>query len=190
MIIGLTGRIGARKETLTQFLREKGFKYLETSKLLTEELEKRGLPITRKNQQDLGDELRQKAGAGALMKIFLNKINLNGNYIIDSLRNAGEVKFLKENVKDFILIAIDAPQKLRFERILERNKSSDPKKWDEFLKVDNRDFFDETNPFGQQVGKCMEIADYKIINDKKIVFFNNNNTLFHHQFNKPIPNNY
>ena len=73
MIIGLTGRIGAGKETLTQFLREKGFKYLETSKLLTEELEKRGLPITRKNQQDLGDELRQKAGAGALMKIFLNK---------------------------------------------------------------------------------------------------------------------
>ena len=56
MIIGLTGRIAAGKETLTEFLRKKGFIYIETSKILNKELEKRGLEITRKNQQDVGDE--------------------------------------------------------------------------------------------------------------------------------------
>ena len=55
MLIGLTGRIGAGKETLTGFLRDKGFIYIETSKLLKGELEKRGILVTRKNQQDLGD---------------------------------------------------------------------------------------------------------------------------------------
>lgn len=165
MIIGLTGRIAAGKETLTDFLRKKGFVYLETSKMLAEELEKRGLEVNRWNMQNLGDELRGKDGPGALMKMLLKKTEPEKNYIFDSLRNAGEAEFLKNNVKDFVLIAVDAPQKLRFERTLKRNKSYDPKNWDEFLKIDNRDFFDESNPMGQQVGKCMEAADFKIMND-------------------------
>jgi dephospho-CoA kinase len=115
--------------------------------------------------QNLGDELRGKDGPGALMKMLLKKTEPEKNYIFDSLRNAGEAEFLKNNVKDFVLIAVDAPQKLRFERTLKRNKSYDPKNWDEFLKIDNRDFFDESNPMGQQVGKCMEAADFKIMND-------------------------
>ena len=165
MIIGLTGRIAAGKETLTDFLRKKGFIYLETSKMLTEELGRRGLEINRWNMQNLGDELRENYGPGALMKMLLEKTEPEKNYIFDSLRNPGEAEFLRKNVKDFILIAVDAPQKIRFERILKRNKPSDPKTWKEFLKIDNRDFFDETNPMGQQVGKCMELADFKIVND-------------------------
>tara|TARA_Y100000034_G_scaffold35512_2_gene43535 strand:+ start:520 stop:1086 length:567 start_codon:yes stop_codon:yes gene_type:complete len=169
MLIGLTGRIGAGKETLTRFLREKGFIYIETSKLLKEELEKRGHEITRSTMQDLGDELREQDGAGAVIKMLLNQIKpANGNYIIDSLRNSGEVEYLRENVKDFILIAVDAPQRLRYERIVGRGKPSDPRSWEDFLKVDDRDFFDESNPLGQQVGKCIEMSDYVIVNDKDL----------------------
>jgi len=168
MIIGITGRIAAGKETLTDFLRKKGFIYLESSKVLTEELENRGLEITRANMQNLGDEIREKYGAGGLMKMLLKKTEPGKNYIFDSLRNPGEAEFLRNNVKDFVLIAVDAPQKIRFERILRRNKPSDPKTWEEFLKIDNRDFFDETNLMGQRVGKCMEIADFKIVNDSDL----------------------
>jgi dephospho-CoA kinase len=165
MLIGLTGRIAAGKESLTEFLRKNGFIYFETSEPLKDGLKKRGLAITRENMQNLGDELRKKQGAGVIMKFFLDKIEPDKNYIIDSIRNAGEVEFLRKNSKDFILIAIDAPQKIRFDRIIKRGKPSDPKTWEDFLKADNRDFFDETNPLGQQVGKCMELADYKIMND-------------------------
>ena len=164
MIIGITGRIGAGKETLTSFFRNKGFIYLETSKILSEELQKRGLEVNRWNQQNLGDEWRKSWGYGALMKMLLKKTELGKNYIFDSLRNAKEASFLRENVKNFFLIAVDADQKVRFDRILKRNKSTDPKKWEDFLIVDNRDFFDETNPLGQQVGKCIELADFKIDN--------------------------
>jgi len=165
MLIGLTGRIAAGKESLTEFLRKKGFVYFETSKLLKEELQKRGVEITRENMQNLGDELRKKEGAGVLMEIFIGRMESGKNYIIDSIRNTGEIEFLRKNARDFILIGIDAPQKIRFERIIKRGKPSDPKTWEEFLKADNRDFFDKTNPLGQQVEKCMELADYKIMND-------------------------
>ncbi|MBS3075109.1 NYN domain-containing protein [Candidatus Pacearchaeota archaeon] len=167
MIIGLTGRIAAGKETLTQFLRDKGFVYLESSKPLKDELVKRDKEITRANMQDLGDELRRKYGAGAIMKLLLEIADKDKtkNYIFDSLRNAGEADFLRKNVKDFFLIGVDAPQRLRFERIVSRGKPSDPKILEEFLEVDNRDFFDEKNPLGQQVGKVMEKADFIIMND-------------------------
>jgi len=165
MLIGITGRIGAGKETLTSFFRDKGFKYYESSAILIEELARRGMEITRINMQDLGDEWRKEGGAGALMQKLLEKLDLKENCIIDSLRNAGEVDYLRENVKDFILIAVDADQKLRFKRIVERGKFSDPKTWEEFLVVDARDYFDPDNPNGQQVGECIKKSDYVIFNN-------------------------
>jgi len=167
MIIGICGRVAAGKETLTSFLRDKGFVYLESSKLINEELERREMEITRKNQQDVADELRKKHGVGVLMQMFLDKISKqkSGNFIIDSLRNSGEAIFLREKVKGFVLIGVDAPQKIRFERILARGKPSDPKTWEEFIKADSRDNFDSENPMGQQTGKLLEMADFVIVND-------------------------
>ena len=168
MLIGISGRPAAGKETITGFLRNKGFTYNETSKLLREELEKHGKEITRTSMQDIADGWREKHGAGGVMKKFLEVLDLNKNNIIDSLRNVGEAEFLKNNVNDFILIAVDAPRKLRFERTLSRGKESDPKTWEEFVKVDERDNFDSANPMGQQTGKLIEIADFVIVNDEDL----------------------
>mgnify|MGYP001609705850 CR=1 FL=1 len=168
MIIGFTGRIAAGKESVKHFLVEQGFVYVETSQVLKEELSRRRMEITRKNMQDLGDELRVKYGLGVLMKLLLEKTDNKKNYIFDSLRNAGEVDYLRKHVKDFILIAVDAPQEIRFQRILSRGKASDPRTWDEFLVIDNRDYFDESNPHGQQVRDCMARADFLIVNDADI----------------------
>lgn len=169
MIIGIAGRIAAGKETLTQFLRDQGFSYNETGALLLEVLEEQGIEGTRWNQQNLADEWRQKDGAGAIMKKFLEKLDLNKTHIIDSLRNAGEAEYLKEQLgDDFVLIAVDAPREIRFKRLVERDKPNDPKVWEDFLKVDERDNFDPDNPMGQQTGKLIEAADFVIMNDKDL----------------------
>ena len=170
MIIGVCGRIGAGKETLTGFLREKGFVYIVTSDLLNQELIKRGLEITRTNQQDLADGLRKQNGVGAVMNLMLDmaKQDSSKHYIFDSLRNVGEAEFLRKEVPGFILIGVDAPQDLRFQRVLKRKKLSDSMVWEEFLKMDSRDNFDPTNPFGQQTGKLLEVADFVIVNDKDL----------------------
>lgn len=165
MIIGLTGRIASGKEAVSRFFIEKGFKHFFVSKELREELEKRGMEISRKNLQDLGDELRAKEGNGFLAKRMLEKLD-SGNFVIDGIRNPGEVdEFRKE--KNFVLIAIDAPQKIRYERSISRSKTSDAKTWEEFLKMDERDLGEEIES-GQQVGKCMAMADFKIYNDSDL----------------------
>jgi len=168
MIIGVTGSIAAGKETLTGFLREKGFIYFETSALLKEMLTKKGLELTRENMQNLGDDLRKKHGIGALMELLLGKTEKGKNYIFDSLRNPGEADFLRNEIGDFFLIAVDAPREVRFKRIMQRGKPSDPKTYEDFLRVDERDLCDKDNPLGQQVKKCIEIADFKIINDTNL----------------------
>ena len=172
MIIGFTGRIAAGKETVKHFLVEKGFIYVETSQILKEELLRRGKAVTREHMQDLGDELRARDGLGALIKLVLEKIDYHRNrdthFILDSLRNAGEVEYLRSVADDFILIAVDAPQRMRFERILSRGKTHDPKTWEEFLVIDSRDYFDPGNPHGQQVRDCMEKADFLIVNDSDV----------------------
>jgi dephospho-CoA kinase len=170
MIIGICGRIAAGKETLTKFLREKGFVYFETSRLLKEELQREGKLVTRESMQDKGDELRRRYGVAALMIMLLDKTRENPekNYIFDSLRNLGEADFLIKECKDFILIGVDASQEIRFKRLLKRGKESDPKTWDDFLKMDARDNFDTSNPMGQQTGKLIENANFIIFNEGSI----------------------
>jgi dephospho-CoA kinase len=170
MIIGVCGTIAAGKETLTGFFREKGFVYFETSAILKEMLTEKGLEITRENMQNLGDELRKKDGAGAIMKIMLEgaKKDPTKNYLFDSLRNPGEAEFLKKNCANFALIGVDAPKGIRFERILQRGKPYDPKTWEEFLNVDERDLNDEENPLGQHTAQLLKIADFIIINNKDL----------------------
>ena len=170
MIIGLTGGMVSGKRTIAEYLRNKGFKVLTFSAdVLDYELRKRGIPITRKAQQDLGNEIRAKEGGGALARRLVLKMESGKNYVVDGIRNLGEIEELRKQ-KDFVLIAIDSPQKQRFERIVARGMERDPKTWEEFLIADTRDFDDKISS-GLQIKKCMEMSDYTIINDASLEEF-------------------
>ena len=163
MIIGLTGRIAAGKEVIVGILEEKGFVYMTISEIIRNEMLDRGLTVDRTAMQDFGNLLREQEGTNSWIKRLMKKMNSNDDYVIDGIRNPGEIDELRK-MKDFILIAIDAPKEDRFQRMLKRRKPSDPKTWEEFLVIDERDFGEEDSK-GQQVGKCMEMADYKIDNN-------------------------
>ena len=162
MIIGLTGRIASGKGVLAKYLQKKGFSYLSLSQIVHEEARKRNIELTRKNLQDLGNELRIKHGPGILAKRIIKLID-DGNFVIDGIRNHLEVLEFR-NLKDFKLISLDAPKKLRYKRVLSRARESDPETWEEFLIIDERDFGEEQEE-GQQVCKCMELADIKLVSN-------------------------
>jgi len=165
MLIGITGSIACGKEAVSRYFIDKGFTHFFISQELREELKSRNIEVTRKNLQDLGNELRLKEGKGVLAKRMRKKLG-KGDCIIDGIRNPAEVEeFAKE--KDFILIAIDAPQKTRYERSIYRAKTSDAESWEHFLEMDKRDFGEDIDS-GQQVGKCMKMANFKIINDSNL----------------------
>mgnify|MGYP000252352482 CR=1 FL=1 len=170
MLIGLTGRIAAGKGEVAKYFEKKGFVYTSLSNAVRREANKRGIDISteegRKKLQDLGNLLREHEGAGVWAKKVVEELEASKNYVIDGIRNPAEIEELRK-IKDFHLISIDAPQKERYQRVLNRAKASDPKDWEGFLEMDKRDFGEE-NALGQQVGKCMEMTKYEIMNDSDL----------------------
>jgi len=170
MIIGLTGSISAGKQEVTNHLLEKGFDYLSLSKEVRRIARLSNIDINdeegRRRLQDLGNRLRQERGIGYLAELVVERIRDQeyGRTIVDGVRNPGEVQVLRK-LEDFYLISIDAPRKSRFEWLKGRDRPSDPKTWEEFVKVDDRDKGIGESDLGQAVGKCMELANYAIWND-------------------------
>ncbi len=173
LIIGLTGTKAGGKGEIANYLKEKGFVYFSLSNIVREEAARRGLKnYTIKDLQDIGNDLRQKHGLGVLAEMAIKKIEQEKKrkkekFVIDGIRNPGEIiAFCK--LKNFYLIAADAPQEQRFKWLVARSRESDPKTWLEFLKMDARDQGNEEQKVGQQVKACMKMADFHIENDSTI----------------------
>jgi len=165
MIIGLTGTKASGKGEIAKILEKKGFRYYSLSDEVREEAKQRGMEnYTIKNLQDIGNELRERYGNGVWAKRIIQRINSAESNVIDGIRNIGEIEELNKEY-EFNLIAVDVSQEKRFDRLFKRARPSDPKNIEALLEMDKRDLgMDETNS-GQQVSKCMELANYKINNE-------------------------
>jgi len=161
MIIGLTGKNAAGKGELAKHIQSKGFAYFSLSDVLREEATNRGLGHSRDELINLGNELRKKFGNGILAKKINEKIKKNSkkDFVIDSIRNPGEIEELRKN-KGFLLIGVVTDQKIRFQRLLKRRRIGDATTFEEFRKQEDRENNDESS--GQQLDKCLGLADKNI----------------------------
>lgn len=167
-VIGLTGTIGAGKSTIKSLLLKRiDCYYVTLSDIIRAEVERRKGTLDRKTLQDMGNELRVKYGNHILAQLAVDYLPKEKKFIvIDGIRNPGEIEYLKKRFgNDFKLIAVDAPPRIRFERLNKLEGGKYPKSWDEFLSLDERDQGKDEPEYGQQVKKCIEKADFLIIND-------------------------
>jgi dCMP deaminase len=164
MIIGLTGSLAAGKGYVAKILQEMGYEYHSLSDIIRDECKSRGLQNEREIMIKIGNELRENEGSGVLAKRILKKISKDKNTIVDSIRNPEEVNELRKD-PNFILIAVDASKGVRFQRILARKREGDPKTLKEFEKIDKIDKGQGEKSSGQQVGKCLKMADAILVNE-------------------------
>jgi dCMP deaminase len=164
MKIGLTGTPASGKTVVAEYFKEKGFIYTSLGDEIRNIARERGIEITRTNLQDLGNQLRNEMGGGAIAEMIVRRIDEKKyeNVVVDSIRNPCEIGALRK-MKNFSLIVIDAPWTERFERMKQRNRENDPKTLDDFFKMEKRDAGEE-DELGQQVGKCMGMADFYLFN--------------------------
>ncbi len=174
LIIGVVGQIASGKGILVNYLtRHLGFISFSLSSIVHAELKKKGTKeFTRQMLQDVGDKLRREYGDDVLAR-RLNEVikgQKKSKMVVEGIRNPGEIGFLKKNT-DFILIGVKAKRGLRFKRLLSRGKPWDPKDWNDFVKVDRRDFGVSQDKSGQQVRKCLVYCDFVLTNNKNIKDF-------------------
>ncbi len=166
MIIGLTGTLASGKGVVSDYFKSKDFVYISLSDELRQVAKEKKIEITRENLQNLGNKLREESGGGVLAKMAINLIKSQKykDVIIDGIRNPAEFEEFSK-MKNFFLIAVDAPVKIRFERMVKRNRESDPMTFEKFILVDKKDFGVGEKNTGQGVGKCIKKAKFHLIND-------------------------
>ncbi|NQU77735.1 AAA family ATPase [Candidatus Falkowbacteria bacterium] len=167
-IIGVTGTYSAGKDTVAEYLKNKGFSHFSCSDILRDEAEKMGLEKNRDNLIKIGNDLRRQFGVGILGSRILEKIEKNSltQTAVSSIRNPGEIEELKKS-DSFYLIKIDAPLPLRYSRAKARGDIEDNVSFDRF-KAQEESEMKSPDPANQQIIACMNMADFTIINDSTL----------------------
>ncbi len=173
LIIGIVGPLASGKGAIADYFRRNfGAATVTLSYFVHEALRERGVKdYTRADLQDMGNELRQQFGNQILAEKAIQKIDQEGNSIvvIEGIRNPKEVEFLRKQ-KHFYLLAVNADNKVRFSRLTFRNKPWDPTNWRDFMKTSRRDLGEGEEKSGQQVKKCMGLADFAITNNRDLAY--------------------
>jgi len=167
LVIGITGTLLSGKNVVVEILKSRGFQHASVRSAIKEELAKENLIPTRKNMQDMGNNMRKEHGVEFWVQKCLEKYqSYDVPLIIESIRNMGEADYLKEH-SNFFLIGVDAPFEMRWERVKARNVDADLIDHDKFVIDDARDRGFNEPLDGQQVGMCLVHSDFLINNDEQ-----------------------
>jgi len=154
LIVGLTGPNAAGKGETARYLVSRGLAYHSLSDIIREEAERRGLPPTRENLIEIGNDLRRKSGPGALAEQTLAR--LGGRDVVDSIRNPAEIETLRRDPA-FVLMMVDAPLEIRFARSRDRARPGDGTTLEEFARREERER--SADPVAQQLHLAAKSAD-------------------------------
>ncbi len=163
-IVGLTGRNASGKGEVADFLRRRGFFYRSLSDVLRDEAQKRNLEASRETLIALGQELREKGGPGVLAKMTIPKLQ-SPISVVDSVRNPEEIRFLRQ-AGTFLLLAVDAPIELRFERAKQRGRNENAESLEKFKEMEDREHSSVNK--AQQIDLCLQEADVVILNEGSV----------------------
>jgi dephospho-CoA kinase len=169
MLIGVVGLNCAGKDTFANYLAQKyNFVHKSLSDAIREEARKRNLdPSNREVLIPLGNELREKGGAGILAEMLLENYTPTQNLVLSSVRNPMEIEKIKG--KGGMIVEVFAPIKYRYERNLERiaKQGRGEFTFEDFVEKEKIEL-ESTDPTKQQNLKCIKMADAKIENTGNI----------------------
>lgn len=139
-MIAISGMPGAGKGVAAEAAKQLGLQVLVLGDVIREETEHRGLDPTPKNVGNVMLQLRAEGGPAAIAKRLLPKVDAihSSTVVVEGIRSLHELAELKSRF-DVVTVAIHASPASRFQRLLSRNRSDDPKTWDVFQERDSRE---------------------------------------------------
>ncbi len=168
LIIGITGTLGAGKGTIVEYLKEKkNFRHYSVRDYLIQEIERQGLPVNRDSMTAVANRLRSEHHPAYIVEeLYKQAVTTGENAVIESIRTAGEVEFLRKQ-GNFYLFAVDADPKIRYQRIRQRASETDHIDFETFLSNEAREM-NATDPNKQNLTKCIQMADFRFDNNGNV----------------------
>jgi dephospho-CoA kinase len=172
LAIVVVGMPGSGKSTLSMVAKELGIPVINLGDVVREEVSRRGLEQSLENLLRIAKQLREILGNDAIMKLAIPKIkdaiNRHCIILIDGVRSFDELEYLRCNIEvEVMVLAIHTSPKSRFQRLITRSRSGDPKTWEEFKKRDLEEL-------SWGLGNIIALADMVIINEKSYEEFISN----------------
>jgi len=161
-VIAFVGYPLSGKSTASQVARELGLPVVVMGDVVREEAARRGVELTDENLGRIAQELRQKEGMDAIAKRCIPKVREmlkeHGVVVVDGIRGVAEIERFKKAFGDyFVLIAVESPLELRFERAKLRRRSDDVSSIEDLKERDIRE-----ESWGLK--EAMEEADFTVEN--------------------------
>ncbi|MCW4034508.1 MAG: AAA family ATPase [Candidatus Bathyarchaeota archaeon] len=164
--MGIAGMPGSGKGVFRRFFMRMGYPVVTMGDQVRAEVQRRNLEPTPENVGKVMLNLRELEGPAVVAKRCVPEINRleNETVGVDGIRSLVEVEEFKKHFPNFVLVAIHASPKTRYERLSRRNRSDDPQDWETFMERDLREL-------GVGVGAVISTADYMLINERSIGWF-------------------
>ena len=158
VIVVVVGMPGSGKDVLLQSAIALGFGHVGMGDVVRTYAARSGLDASDQSIGGFASSERQKHG-GAIWAERTLKNMPEGNVIIDGSRSLDEINFFRKRLGDGLkVIAVHAPQEMRFKRLQLRHRDDDPENFEAFARRDNREM-----TWG--IGKAIESADIAIDNN-------------------------
>lgn len=177
ILVGVVGQPLAGKDQLAARLQSHhGFREASSSDRLRKHMASFNLgEPTPENMNVVSTGLRQEFGADFLVRWILNENPRVPRLSISGLRLVGEIGTLKS--LGGIVVAVTAPQRVRFERRKLRNRLGDDLTWEQFCDFEQLES-ESPDPLKHNVNAVIKMADYVLANDTDIGAFLHNVDVF------------
>jgi len=161
-VISISGMPGAGKGVAAEAAKQLGIEVLVLGDVIREETQRRGLDPTPQNMGTVMLQVRDEEGPAAVANRLLSKIEERRSdvVIVEGVRGPEELAELKSKF-EVVTVAIHASPKTRFQRLLSRGRSDDPKTWETFYERDNREL-------KVGLGHVIALADTVVVNEGTI----------------------
>ena len=124
MRVGVAGLNAAGKGEVVRLLERRSFYRASLSDVIRADLAREGKEPTRENMIQRGRALRERFGPAVLAERAQRALPSDRNHVIDSIRHPAEVEALRAG-GDFLLLWVEAPPRVRFERSRARGRAGD-----------------------------------------------------------------
>jgi len=142
-IIAFTGMPFSGKSEAVKIAKEMKIPVIRMGDMVWEETEKRGLELNDKNVGMIADSMRKQYGMDIWAEKTLEKIKslkVNEKIVIDGVRNIEEIETFEERLgDDFLLIAVQVNDDLRYKRAMNRGREDDSMDLEMIKKRDKRE---------------------------------------------------
>ncbi len=185
-VFAVAGMPGAGKSTVMDRVKSEGFFVIRMGDLVMEEARRRGINITDSNVGEMASQMRREnrariRGKNIPLTMFdadrKEKMNREGfGYwatktvdrilksasseviFIDGTRGDKEIEVFRRRFNDFQVIAVHAPRRERYKRVVSRKREADVLSFDELVARDEREL-------SWGLGNVIATADIMMVND-------------------------